>query len=323
MFRIKKRCHKLAVIGNGFDLAHGYDTLYRSFVNNTTSPVLDQFRSLCESEETIRTWYDFETNINILTRILFTRSYEQPCDFDENRRSVRALTELFSDVAALLCTYLTNEMSRKPFQKLASVADYLDNETVAINFNYTNTVEPYTHNVCYVHGSLQERDILLGYDYRDEGCLAQYEDMCWSKVFCRESLAFRRFLRRWRVFIRPEKRQALMSALAYYYHCANTGRGIDPEVRKDIYAYPLIHWFVSKQRKRSVLDRIPYSEITELIVLGHGIEADRVLLEYLLSKCTALKTIVVFRYDGESDEEWERKTAFLRPYGDTVKEVSY
>ena len=323
MLLFKKHRHKLAVIGNGFDLAHGYDTLYRSFASNTSSPALDEFRSLCESEAAIRTWYDFETNINVLSQILFARSYEQPCDFDENRKDVQKLNELFSEVAALLSAYLTNEVSRKPFRKLASVSNYLDTETVAINFNYTNTAEPYTRNVFYVHGSLRERDVLLGYDYREEGCLAQYEDMYWSKTFCRESLAFRRFLRRWRVFIRPEKRQLLLSALEHYYHCANTGRGLDPEVCKDIYAYSFIHWFISKERKRSALDRIPYSEITDLIILGHGIEADRVLLDDLFSKCTALKEIVVFRYDGESDEEFERKTAFLKPYCATIKDVYY
>ncbi len=59
--------HTLALIGNGFDMAHGYKTDYHSFVDQINDPNLDYFRSLCEKEHSITTWYSLEDSIRILS----------------------------------------------------------------------------------------------------------------------------------------------------------------------------------------------------------------------------------------------------------------
>ena len=56
-FGSKKNYKTLAIIGNGFDIAHGYKTDYRSFVEKTSNQSLDAFRSYCEDEDSITTWY--------------------------------------------------------------------------------------------------------------------------------------------------------------------------------------------------------------------------------------------------------------------------
>lgn len=83
--------------------------------------------------------------------------------------------------------YLKNEIDIKPFKQKESTKKNLDSETIAISFNYTDTAKKYIGNVINIHGSLEENVIILGYDYRDEPCLAQYEDMCWSKNLPRKS----------------------------------------------------------------------------------------------------------------------------------------
>lgn len=323
--KIKKKSnlHKLAIIGNGFDLAHDYNTLYRSFANNTSSPVLDKFKTYCDDEPTIGTWYDFENNINILTQKFFLQSYAEEQDYDENRNKVNELRSLFGQLSDLLMDYIRGEISNKPFKQKDSIKKNLDPETIAINFNYTDTANKYVENVINIHGSLKENDIILGYDYRDEPCLAQYEDMCWSKTLCRESLAFRRFLRKRRRFISSKKQKILISSLELYHHWENTGRGIDDEIEKCIPSYRFINRFVSKQRKKSQIDGIDYSKIDTIIILGHGIEADRVLIENILSKCNALNEVLIYRYEGESDEEFERKKVFFKPYCQNVSEIYY
>lgn len=83
MFIKKSSIHKLAIIGNGFDLAHNYRTLYSSFANGTSSPVLNKFKAYCDDEPATGTWHDFENNINILTHSLFLQSYAEEQDYEK------------------------------------------------------------------------------------------------------------------------------------------------------------------------------------------------------------------------------------------------
>lgn len=315
--------HKLAIIGNGFDLAHHYETSYRSFSCRVSSPILDKFQSYCEDEPSINTWYDFENNIRILTEKLFLQSYDEACDYDKNRNQVYELQGLFSGISDLLKNYLKQETSGKPFAKIASIEKNLDSKTIAINFNYTDTAKKYTNNVIAIHGSLDENEIILGYDFRIEPCLAQYEDMYWSKIICRERLAFRRFLQKRRIFISSKKQNSLLSSLESYLHWDNTGRGLEDEMKKCISSYRFIHWFVTKYKRKSMVDRITYSKIDTLIILGHGIEADRVLLENIVSRCNALKEVVLYRYEKESDQEFEKKKDFFKTYCGNIKTAYY
>ncbi len=321
MHLFRKRYKKLAIIGNGFDLNHGYRTDYKTFAANTQHPSLARFKDYCDTES-IETWYSFEENIRILSEEFFLRSMSEYCDFDDNREEVRELTDTFRDIHDLLSGYLASEIATKPLEKKPCIEQYLDKNTVAINFNYTDTAEAYTPLVRYVHGSLKENDVLLGYDYREEPCLAQYEDMCWSKAICRESLAFRRHILKW---IKPESKlyKKLISGLNAYHHWENTGRGLDKEVRRIIPYCNTIERFLKKYRKRFDVSDIRFSDIETLVVLGHGIEADKVFLTNILERCTGLTTIVLYRYNGESDASIFSKTEFFRPYCEIIELVDY
>ena len=63
MRTLKKQYGTLAIIGNGFDLAHGYKTSYEAFSENTNAESLKKFKSYCDNESEIETWYNFEENI--------------------------------------------------------------------------------------------------------------------------------------------------------------------------------------------------------------------------------------------------------------------
>lgn len=321
MYLFGKRYKRLAIIGNGFDLNHGYKTDYKTFAANTQHPSLTRFKEYCDTEK-IETWYSFEENIRLLSERCFLKSMSEYCDFDDNRKEVRELTEVFRDIHTLLSEYLASEIATNPLKKKPCIEKHLDKNTVAINFNYTNTAEIYTPHVCYVHGSLTENDILLGYDFREEPCLAQYEDMCWSKILCRESLAFRRHILKW---LRPERKlyKKLLSGLNAYHHWENTGRGLDEEVRRTIPYCNIIERFLKKYRNRFEISGVRFSDIETLVVLGHGIEADKVFLKSILEKCGDLKEVVLYRYNGESDESILAKTDFFRPHCETIELVEY
>ena len=262
MFRCKrKKFQALAIIGNGFDLAHGYNTDYNSFSKNVNAPCLDEFKMFCNDEDAICTWFLFEENINILSEKMFHQSMTEECDYESNRIKVKKLETTFREIHTLLIEYLESETSSKPIIKKSAIEQYLNINSFAINFNYTKTAESYTPHIFYVHGSLEEKDILLGYDYRDEACLAQYEDMRWSKSICREALEFRRFLsKKYKLTPNSAKYKALISSLESYQHWENSGRGLENEMKKIIPYYKLIDKFVKQYREQPIPD-IDYSQI--------------------------------------------------------------
>lgn len=323
-FKRKKAFKTLAIIGNGFDMAHGYATDYRTFAESTSSPYLEQFKAYCDKEDSITTWYWFEDNIRVLTEKLLMQSFTEDCDFDVNRKEVNNVRSIFRGIHDLLIKYLQDETAKHPLEKKASINDYLTSKGAAINFNYTNTVEPYTKNIFYVHGSLAENDILLGYDYRDEPCLAQYEDMCWSKTLCREALSFRRCLqKKHHLRCSSERYNKILSGLESYQHWENTGRGIDEEVETFIPEYQYIHKLMKKIRSASDIPDLNYAKVDTLLIIGHGIEADRVYLDKILSQCSNVSKVILYRFEGESEESIEKKQSFLSAYFNNIDVINY
>lgn len=314
----------LAIIGNGFDMAHGYNTDYEAFANNVSSSYLDEFKAYCDKECSITTWYWFEENIRILTEKLLMRSFTEDCDFDANRKEVDKVRSIFRNIHDLLIKYLQDETAKHPLEKKASISNFLTFKGAAINFNYTSTAESYTKNIFYVHGSLAENDILLGYDYRDEPCLAQYEDMCWSKTLCREALAFRRCLQK-KLWLKPysKKYNQILSGLEAYQHWENTGRGIDEEVETFIPEYRFIDKLIRRIRRISDIPNVNYAKVDTLLIIGHGIEADRVYLDKILSQCTNASKVILYRYSGEPEESVEKKRDFLSSYFNHIEIVYY
>ncbi len=308
---MKKRQNTLVIIGNGFDIAHKLETQYSDFIKHTSDNALDRFKELCKYSDSIRTWYDFENNISILTEKLFLESMGEG-DYFENRKDAKELYDIFKRIHRLMTNYLSTA-ERKPIQLQQSIARYLNSKAVAINFNYTSTAERYTKNVYHVHGSLAEDDILLGYDYRDEACLAGFEDMCWQKSFCREGLALRRMLRKVGIKDKSKLFKRLESSLSGYQAASVSGRGIDTHPRGYIKDYDIITLFYKLYRRFAVLD-IDYSSIDRIVVMGHGIEADKTYLESIFENCNSLKEVVLFKYEGEPKEEYIRKAEFLINY---------
>lgn len=313
----------MAIIGNGFDLAHGFQTGYRDFVESVSHPSLKKFKSYCDDEAGIDTWYDFENNIRILTDKLFLQTMQEDADYDFERGKTTQLKKVFEDIHLLLAEYLASQTDNKQINKLASVRKYLTGAK-AVNFNYTKVAEAYTDDVVYVHGSLAEQDILLGYDYRQEACLAQYDDICWGKDLCREGLAFRRFLHSEQGLTADDPEFArLVSSLATYHTCENSGRGIDEDAESYIPDFRFIDDYVHRHRHINLLPAADYGHISQMVVLGHGIEADKAFLDRIVTACTKLKTVIIFRYHGESDASFEKKADFFRGYGKRVKMVYY
>ena len=308
----KKREKMLVIVGNGFDLAHGYHTTYESFIENTDDESLERFKKIC-GERDIKTWYSFEQSINSLTCKIYMESFAEEVDWFDNRNKAKIIEKDYSHIHRLFISYLKNESDQRKFVSIDSVKKYFTRHTKTICFNYTNTVKNYAKNVFYVHGSIDEDDIILGYDHRQEPCLGMWVDIQWNKSLCRELLAFKRKLTK--IFFLSQKAyDRLVEGMKEYLVCENAG--IDPDTKPASYIqyYRLYRRFIEKYRTNQDVPPIDYNSIEEIVIMGHGIEADREYLTKILERCKGLKKVIIFKYDGESDEIYNVKKDFFAPY---------
>lgn len=306
---VKRKYKSIAIIGNGFDLAHGYMTTFDEFVKKTTNTDLNTFRQFCV-DENISTWHNFEENIKVISMNVYQNNFADNANFDEISKKIEELNRIFASIHNLLMDFLRNETNRFQVRKMQNISESINKKTKVISFNYTKVAESYTTDIFYVHGSLDEKDIILGYDYRVEPCLIGMEYMYWFKKYRRELLAFKRYLSE---NINTEHNQIIKSFEKYQMY-ANSGRGIDEEVEAEIVDFKQIDSFVSNECEKRVIPDINYRYIKTITVMGHGIESDKEFLIEILQKCTRLKKVCIFRYNGESEESFNKKIEFFKPY---------
>lgn len=304
----------LVIIGNGFDMAHGYHTDYKSFVDQyaDSNSDLKWFETYCKDNEVGATWYFFEENIKTLTTKLFEKRITEDFDGHASLDEGVWLERVYGEIQRLLMQYLRRELRRRPMSKLPSVEKYLNENGKAINFNYTKTAENYTDNIFYVHGSLDEDDIVLGYDDPSQPCLMPPEYMRFSKNLRREALAFRRFLRQeCGLNSESERYKALLEDLGSYQYWGSSNRGIDDEIKQTIPHFEFIEQFMQSYVEHHEIPNMDYEGISRLVVMGHGIEADQVFLKEIVSKCVNLQEVVIFLYDEESENSAKKKKQFF------------
>lgn len=182
----------LAIIGNGFDLAHGYHTLYKNFTDYIGKDALQNYRAYVDTYGTPSLWNAFEKCVEELSYTFY--QYELT-DSDFNDSTIIPFNNTFGELKKKLMDYLQWEQGRIPLEKKPTIEKYLGRSTLAFTFNYTNLAESYLDSVFYIHGSLKEEDIVLGFDPKSALCMASFHTIQWFKGFCRERLAFKRYLR--------------------------------------------------------------------------------------------------------------------------------
>ncbi len=309
----------LAIIGNGFDRAHGYKTDFKSFVKNTSSTYLTIFKVCCKRHLMTDKWYDFEQCIADLSGKFLTSN-----TLGHSFLSNKQLNQVFQGIHRNLIDYLRAETDQ-PCYLLPSIIKHLNSSTYAISFNYTDIAEFYTDNVFYVHGSLREQDIILGYDYRDEPCIAQEDDMHWSKELCRERLAFHRHLiSEHKLHPKDNRYKDILADLNKYKSLEYSSKGLEKADRRHIVHFDLIKKFTDRFNSEELdLPNIQYDCISTIAVIGHGIEADKTFIERIMNKCHNVKKIVIYRYSGESQVSFERKVNAFRSYCKNIVEIMY
>lgn len=190
---------KIAIVGNGFDISHGLKTGYSDFADTLDKKIKEDWeRVLIENDVHPSTWYSFEEAIDKITANWQGEYFNTVVKMDERTEKIllnkiNEINQIFSEMNGLLVEYLLEEDSKKIVLK-ETIKEVIDHNTKVINFNYTSTVEKYTKNIYYIHGSLAENEIVLGYKQRAEATGIMAEATEFDKNKLRESLNFRRYL---------------------------------------------------------------------------------------------------------------------------------
>lgn len=167
------------VVGNGFDLAHGLKTSYVDFIssiipNNKIGNVL--LHLLIQNK--YNQWSDIEyTYFTLLNNYDNEQALGSKLNWHHVYRNSKLLDNDFEQIKDLLVNYLEKEQNRfKPIDSYSKLfAKLNDDETLILDFNYTNTIYQYLNGNgsriehIKIHGDLSNLDnpIIFGYAAND------------------------------------------------------------------------------------------------------------------------------------------------------------
>ena len=312
---------KLVIIGNGFDLAHNYNTSYKNFAQSARGQLFYKENKDLFANETddATNWFEFEKKICDITAKLFASG--EPIgnsglflgrEFKSWSEYIEEVNKRFTDLSNKLMSYLAEEEKRDN-AFLKTVAEYLNDTTYVIDFNYTSTVEKYTKDVFYVHGSIKENDIILGYDhhlnyYNGETDIMEPHLMRRNKHFMREALSYRRFLRK-----RGEaESKAVEEGNKYLDYIVNRESDMSGLIGP-FEGYRYNEFVKSAENGFEIPIRIDFDAIKTIIIMGHSLSSDEMLLRNaLIGQCTKAKHVVLFTYAEEKHFQLEEKERFLK-----------
>lgn len=300
---------KLAIIGNGFDKAHGYKTSYPEFRESIDD---HEFAFLVQQLETfcpdIILWTDLEQSIHKLVTKINQDYMIDPAESDteEYNKLLEKINDEFESLSCRLLHYLKEETESRYLPVKASLQEELDATTVAINFNYTRTAESYLKDVRYVHGSVEENLIVLGFDGLQQNCIGGLLEAFWQKDLLRDLLSLKRSLIDSNTSYEPIKKEIFR-----LMELKESNKGIDEcDITNSINGRLFQEHFMNSEKLIGL--GIAYDDIEEIVSVGHGLVADQRFLESIFENLLNIKKITVFYYNGEKQDERTAKLDFYK-----------
>lgn len=314
---MSKHYSRLAIVGNGFDLAHGFETKYEDFVKHYGENRFGRFKALFEqyrpsTDEEIQ-WNEFERSIFSATNEMIRQDMEKcgSCD-----KALRIINAEFEEIRKLLAEYLRREQSSKSVKPIPSVAEFLTSDCLALNFNYTGIAANYPCHIVSVHGSLTDDDIILGFDALDPFCISNYEQRKWEKESLRRLRAFKRFLSEHEGIVPGDARyDALYNGMLRIEEMAHSNKGFDLE---EIQTWPNEAIYREFWSNSGIFGKYnglapladSWATVTELVVAGHSLKADQQYLAQVFEPLVNLKSCTLFCHNASKVEE--KKELLLR-----------
>lgn len=310
---MSKHYSRLAIVGNGFDQKHGFETGYEDFVKHYGEKRFGRFKVLSEqyrlSDDKDMQWSDFEKSIFSATNQMILQDMEKcgSCN-----KALREINDEFEEIRKLLADYLREEQSSKSVEPIPGIAERFTSDCLALNFNYTGIAADYPCKIVSVHGSLADDDIILGFDSPDPFCFSRYEQRKWGKDSLRRLRNFKRFLSEYEGIISGDARyDDLIDGMLRIEKMAHSNKGFDLD---DIQTWPNEAIYREFWPSSSIFGK--YNElapladsratVTELVIAGHSLSADQQYLAQIFESLVNLKSCVFFcRTLSNADEKKE------------------
>ncbi len=313
----KPKYTTLAIIGNGFDLAHNYNTQYINFKNYIGEDSLQNYRSYVDAYGTPSLWTDFEKCVEELSYAFYQHDLTKD---NFNDTTIIPFNEAFEEIKKKLMDYLQMEQERIPLKKKPSIEKYLGSASIAFTFNYTNLVEAYLNNVYYIHGSLKEQDIVLGFDPMNPLCMARFNNIQWFKGFCRERLAFSRYLRTQQNLSQSDPLYAkLCKEYRQIQNARNSGKGLEETDIANLEHANILWDYLAHEDEQDAIAKTQkhLNAISSVVILGHSLRADETYLNSVFHCLINLKEIILFTFPD--DKEICDKIKFLKQHCENIK----
>jgi hypothetical protein len=323
----------LVIIGNGFDLAHRYKTRYSDFAEKGKCTAFHDFQALQEkylsgTNNSGKNWYEFEDIINLLTQIWFVRlndAEETGNDVERNNilPDIHLMNRIFVVISKFLKKYIQKETNCRKTFILPSLQKELKKDCIILSFNYSDVAERYSHNINYIHGSIKENHIILGYPVRDEPDVIDDLATLFSKDKLRALLNFRRYLTQNNVnpsFIRG---RILLRCYNKQIQCLSGAKG---DCDDDFERLPkIIQEYLTQCNYWETTECYGYDfeKIRRLVIMGHSLMADFDVIDSILEQLKSLKEIVIYTYAGESQTELLKKQKYFSGRNITVPIAFY
>lgn len=190
----------LVVLGNGFDLFHGFKSRYQDFWQHVGTTPLDEivhFNRRARSQQ-VR-WSDVEAQIRVAAENAYQLSATRKmpgAGVMVQQRSTRAIRRFEYEFSRYLRTERERVLVSDPTRS-QTAREFLSQAGAVLNFNYTDTAQQlydvWPANIYYLHGSLLEGQTILGVDNDDVLAREPYEYASTTKGYRRDILDFKRW----------------------------------------------------------------------------------------------------------------------------------
>ena len=190
----------LVVLGNGFDLFHGFKSRYQDFWQHVGTTPLDEivhFNRRARSQQ-VR-WSDVEAQIRVAAENAYQLSATRKmpgAGVMVQQRSTRAIRRFEHEFSRYLRTERERVLVSDPTRS-QTAREFLSQAGAVLNFNYTDTAQQlydvWPANIYYLHGSLLEGQTILGVDNDDVLAREPYEYASTTKGYRRDILDFKRW----------------------------------------------------------------------------------------------------------------------------------
>ncbi|MDY4278317.1 MAG: AbiH family protein [Faecalicoccus sp.] len=318
---------KVVIIGNGFDLAHDLPTSYKKFaLTYKNHDILKKFERLSKeigSAEKPSTWYSFEEEIERISNVQFSRTImdaQSREDYAKRTQEMENCNRLFFQLSDLLMEYLDNVYSNHKISILNNVKqEFLTGGTYTISFNYTDTVKLYTKRYEYIHGNIKDdSSIVLGFSNDQYPDVASGSYIYFNKALLRWRLSYIRYL------ISRGHGKNIDKYLKEFNPHLNTmysgkgGWGFPSKINEKCVYYDiskasevLKEYFLECEMRNNDCNH-KFNDVRELVIMGHGLESDKLYFELLSKEMPQLYSATIYTFKGEQAKELVRKAKYLK-----------